>query len=204
MWRGFFVHGYAMHKTLYLLTGALLFCVHVNARGADAEAGKRKAQTCAACHGPDGNATQPGLPSLAAQPAMHTFLQLVQFREKRRRDPVMSPFAEKLTDRDMQDIGAYYAAQKPLPAAFNADATKAALGRKTLEMHYCGSCHMPNLAGQNHIPRLAGQNYEYLVKQLRGLKAGTRPDIDGTMASAAQALTEQDIENLAHYLAGLK
>jgi cytochrome c553 len=193
-----------MHKTIYSIVAALFACVPFVAQGADAEAGKRKAEICAACHGADGNATLPGLPSLAGQPAMHTFLQLVQFREKRRRDPVMSPFAEKLTDRDMQDIGAYFAAQKPLPAVFQADAAKAALGRKTLEMHYCGSCHMPNLSGQNHIPRLAGQNYEYLVKQLRGLKAGTRPDIDGTMASAAQALTDQDIENLAHYLAGLK
>ena len=104
----------------------------------------------------------------------------------------------------MQDIGAYYAAQKPVQRAFSADAGKAAAGRKTLEMHHCGSCHMPDLSGQNHIPRLAGQNYEYLVKQLRGFKTGSRPDIDGTMASAAQALNEQDIENLAHYLAGLK
>lgn len=184
-----------------LLT-VLLACSHTNA--ADVEAGARKAESCVECHGPNGNATQPGLPSLAAQPAMHTFFQLLQYREKRRRDPLMSPFAEKLTDRDMQDIGAYYAAQKPSPRAFSADAGKAAEGRKTLEMHYCDSCHLPNLSGRNHIPRLAGQNYEYLVKQLRGLKNGSRPDIDGTMASAAQALTEQDIENLAHYLAGMK
>ena len=52
--------------------------------------------------------------------------------------------------------------------------------------------------------RLAGQNYEYLVKQLRRLKSGARRDIDGTMASAAQALSEQDIENVSHFLSGLK
>ncbi len=43
-----------------------------------------------------------------------------------------------------------------------------------------------------------------LVKQMRGLKDGSRRDIDGTMASAAQALSEQDIDNLAHYLASVK
>ncbi len=157
-----------------------------------------------ACHGLNGNAVLPGVPSLAAQPAMHTFLQLVQFREKRRRDPQMSPFAEKLTDRDMQDIGAYFAAQKAAPSSFVVDANKAAIGRKLLEAHHCGSCHMPDLSGQNQIPRLAGQNVEYLVKQMRGLKDGSRRDIDGTMASAAQALSEQDIDNLAHYLASVK
>lgn len=171
---------------------------------ADVEAGRSKVAVCAACHGENGNATQSGIPSLAGQPSMYTFLQLVQFREKRRQDTAMSPFAEKLSDRDMQDIGAYLAAQKPAPRAFNAEANKAALGRKLLEAHHCGSCHMPDLDGQNHIPRLAGQDYAYLVKQLRGFKSGSRPDIDGTMASSAQPLTDQDIENLAHYLAGLK
>ncbi len=184
--------------------GAGFACLSVNAGAADVRAGARKAETCVACHGPNGNATLPGMPSLAAQPAMHTFLQLVQFREKRRRDPQMSPFAEKLTDRDMQDIGAYFAAQRPAAPGFTADASKAAAGRKLLDLHHCGSCHMPDLSGQNQIPRLAGQNVEYLVKQMRGLKDGSRRDIDGTMASAAQALSEQDIENLAHYLASLK
>jgi cytochrome c553 len=180
----------------------LLVTAHVFA--ADVEAGRGKAEVCVACHGPNGNATLPGVPSLAAQPAMHTFLQLVQFREKRRRDPQMSPFAEKLTDDDMQDMAAYFAAQQAAPVKFEADAAKSIAGRKLLEMHHCGSCHMPDLSGQNQIPRLAGQNAGYLIKQLRGLKDGSRRDIDGTMASAAQALSDQDIENLAHYLAGLK
>ena len=185
-----------------LFAGAWL--VAAQAIAADVGAGRAKAEVCVACHGPNGNAVLPGVPSLAAQPAMHTFLQLVQFREKRRRDPQMSPFAEKLTDRDMQDIGAYFAAQKAAPSSFVVDANKAAIGRKLLEAHHCGSCHMPDLSGQNQIPRLAGQNVEYLVKQMRGLKDGSRRDIDGTMASAAQALSEQDIDNLAHYLASVK
>jgi cytochrome c553 len=181
-----------------------LACLCVSASAADIEAGARKAEACVSCHGTNGNATLPGVPSLAAQPAMHTFLQLIQFREKRRRDLQMSPFAEKLTDRDMQDIGAYFAAQKPAAQGFTADAAKAATGRKLLEMHYCGSCHAPDLSGQHQIPRLAWQNFEYLIRQMRGLRDGSRRDIDGTMASAAQALSDQDIENLAHYLASLK
>ena len=184
------------------LVGALLVSLH--ALAADVEAGRAKAEACVACHGSGGNATLPGVPSLAAQPALHTFLQLVQFREKRRHDAQMTPFAENLTDRDMHDIAAYFAVQKPVPPKFQADAAKAAAGRKVLEAHYCGSCHMPDLSGQQQIPRFAGQDFQYLVKQLRGLKDGSRRDIDGTMASTAQALSEQDIENLAHYLAGLK
>lgn len=173
------------------------------AAAADVETGRRKAVTCIPCHGPGGNATQPGVPSLAAQPAMHTYFQLIQFREKRRIDPQMSPYAARLSDRDMQDMAAYFAAQPAAPPAFRADPLKAAAGRKTAELHHCGSCHLPALTGQNHIPRLAGQNFAYLIKQLRGFKHGTRPDIDGTMSMAAQPLSEQDIENLGHYIAGL-
>jgi cytochrome c553 len=62
---------------------------------------------------------------------------------------------------------------------------------------------MPNFAGQKHIPRIASQHYDYLVKELRGFKAGTRPDIDGLMSESAQPLTEEDIVNVSAYLASL-
>ena len=54
-----------------------------------------------------------------------------------------------------------------------------------------------------HIPRFAGQQYEYLRTQLRGFKAQTLADFDGNMTSAAQPLSDKDIEVLADYLAGL-
>ena len=59
------------------------------------------------------------------------------------------------------------------------------------------------MLGQQHIPRLAGQQYEYLKTQLRGFKAQTRSDLDGNMTSAAQALTEKDIDVLVDYISGL-
>ena len=64
-------------------------------------------------------------------------------------------------------------------------------------------CHGPALLGLQHIPRLAGQQYEYLKTQLRGFKAQTRADLDGNMTSAAQALTDKDIDVLVDYISGL-
>jgi cytochrome c553 len=64
-------------------------------------------------------------------------------------------------------------------------------------------CHGKALLGQQHIPRLAGQQFEYLKTQLRGFKAQTRADLDGNMTSAAQALSENDIDALVDYMAGL-
>ena len=64
-------------------------------------------------------------------------------------------------------------------------------------------CHGPALLGLQHIPRLAGQQFEYLKTQMRGLKAQTRADLDGNMTSAAQALTDKDIDVLVDYISGL-
>ncbi|MGH7319409.1 MAG: c-type cytochrome, partial [Candidatus Rokuibacteriota bacterium] len=71
------------------------------------------------------------------------------------------------------------------------------------DTHHCTSCHGPGLMGQNQVPRLAGQDFDYLLKRLRGYKAKTASDLDGMMTMIAQALTDQDIENLVHFMAGM-
>ncbi|MDH5264377.1 MAG: cytochrome c4 [Betaproteobacteria bacterium] len=176
----------------------------VPAFAADAEAGRRKAEPCFACHGPDGNPPNPSSPSLAGQAPLYIYYQLLQFREQRRVNEQMSPFAARLTDADMKDIAAHFAAQKPAGNAMPADEARSEAGRQAAARFHCGSCHMPGYTGQNHIPRLAGLQYDYLVLQLRGFKTGARPDIDGTMASAAQPLSDREIGDIAWYLAGLR
>ena len=116
----------------------------------------------------------------------------------------MSPFAANLTDGDMKDIAAHFSAQKPTGSAQPVDEAKSKAGSLVAARFHCGSCHLPGYTGQNHIPRLAGMQYDYLVRELRGFKTGARPDIDGTMASAAQPLSEQDIADVSAYLAGLR
>jgi cytochrome c553 len=180
--------------------GLALGATNAGAAG-DAAVGETKAQVCVQCHGPGGNSMNSEFPSLAAQPPLYVQYQLIQFREQRRKDPRMSPFAEKLTDADMKDLGAYFSQQKLAPAAVAPDAAKAEAGKAVAQSMHCNSCHRPDFSGQQHIARLAGQHEPYLVKELRGFKTGARPDIDGSMASAAQPLTDADIVNVAHYLA---
>jgi cytochrome c553 len=50
---------------------------------------------------------------------------------------------------------------------------------------------------------VAGQNHDYVVKQLQDFKAKKRTNDAGNMASVSATLSDADIENLAHYLAGL-
>jgi cytochrome c553 len=158
---------------------------------------------CAACHGPEGNSVNPAVPSIAAQPAQFISTSLFMFREGNRKDPQMSPMAKGLSNADLNDLGAYFSAQKAAAPRHRSRPENAAAGPGLAKNFNCSQCHGPALLGQQHIPRLAGQHYEYLRVQLRGFKAGTRADIDGNMTSAAQALADKDIEVLADYIAGL-
>jgi cytochrome c553 len=173
------------------------------AAAADIEAGRQKAQVCVACHGPAGNSTNPVMPSLAGQPAQFISTELFQFREGNRKDPQMTPMAATLSNADMNDLAAYFSAQKAEPMAHKTDPANAAAAPKLAQQFHCVQCHGPALLGLQHIPRLAGQQFEYLITQLRGFKAQTRADLDGNMTSAVQALMDNDIDVLADYIAGL-
>jgi len=168
-----------------------------------AEEVPRKAQACIACHGPDGNSADLAVPSLAGQPAQFISMQLFLFRQGDRKDPRMSPMAVSLSNADMNELAAYFARQKPAAPSHKTVPENAAAGRRLTEQYHCVQCHGPALLGLQHIPRLAGQQFAYLKTQLGGFKAGTRADMDGNMTSAAQLLSEKDIEILADYLSGL-
>ena len=116
----------------------------------------------------------------------------------------MAPLVASLSREDMIDIANYYAAQKLRPASFAVDEAKARLGKAKAEETLCSMCHLGGLLGQNEIPRLAGQNYAYVVAQLKAFKERTRTNDAGTMSSVARTLSEADIDNIGHFVAGLR
>ena len=181
----------------------LFLLVLLAAAHADPTAGKGKAEACAACHGVDGNSATGQFPILAGQTARYLYLQLKDFKEGRRSEPAMEPFVVKLSREDMLDLADYFAAQKPKPIAFRPDAARVLRGKKKADETLCTMCHLGGLAGQNEIPRVAGQHPEYVIKQLKAFKARTRTNDAGNMTSVAQTISEQDIEDLAHYIASL-
>jgi cytochrome c553 len=181
-----------------------VFCAAACAAQAqNLEAGRRKAEACVACHGPNGNSADPLFPMLAGQTARYTYLQLKDFKEGRRTEPLMDPFIAGLSREDMFDLAAFFAAQKPRPNAFKADPARVARGKAKADEVLCTMCHLGGFLGQNEIPRVAGQHYEYVVKQMRDFKTGRRTNDAGNMASVTKTLSERDIEDLAHFLSSL-
>lgn len=170
----------------------------------DIEAGRAKAQVCATCHGADGNAVAPDIPNLAGQSWRYLYVQLKDFKEGRRSNPLMDPMAAPLSRQDMLDIANYFAAQVAKPSNFAADANKVRLGKAKADATLCTMCHLGGFAGQNEIPRVAGQQYAYIVKQLKDFRARKRTNDAGNMTSVAQTLSDEDIDNLAQYITSLR
>lgn len=190
----------AIAGVLACINAAVLPCL----AHADAAAGEAKAQVCVACHGPLGNSTNPDYPILAGQTARYLYLQLKDFKEGRRSDPRMSPVAATLSKEDMQDLAAYFAAQKPVPVPVKADAASIDAGRQKAAQVLCTMCHLGGFLGQNEIPRVAGQHTQYIVKQLQDFRSHTRTNDAGNMASVSRGLSDDDIRNLAAYIANLQ
>lgn len=186
------------------LAGVLPLSMLSFAAAQDIEAGRAKSQACAACHGADGNSQSGQFPNLAGQTWRYIYVQLKDYKEGRRSDPVMTAMVAPLSRQDMIDIANYFSAQPAKPSTFKADEAKIKLGRAKADETLCSMCHLGGFAGQNEIPRVAGQQYEYIVKQMRDFKARTRTNDAGNMTSVAQTLSEADIENLAHYLTSLR
>jgi cytochrome c553 len=167
------------------------------------EAGRAKAATCQACHGPNGNSPTPQFPILAGQTARYLYLQLRDFKEGRRDAAAMQPLVKDLSREDMLDLAAFFAAQPLLDTGFKADPAKAERGRKKAEETLCTMCHLGGFKGQNEVPRVAGQHHDYIVKQLQDFKSGVRTNDAGTMSSVSKTLSAQDMDDLAHFIANL-
>src|SRR3954454_8410250 len=67
---------------------------------------------CGQCHGADGKGDPSGpYPRLAGQAALYLYKQLDDYASGSRKNEVMGPIAQALSDQERQDAAAYYAGQ---------------------------------------------------------------------------------------------
>ena len=97
-----------------LLTTIVLALASGAAQAGNADAGKEKSRTCAACHGPDGNSPAADFPKLAGQHYDYLIKTLNDYKSGKRKNAIMAPQAAPLSQRDMEDLAAFYSQQQGL------------------------------------------------------------------------------------------
>lgn len=105
-----------MNRKLVSALASMLMALPMAGRAAgDPEAGRTKAETCNACHGSTGISINDMWPNLAGQKLGYLMKQLKAFRDGTRKDPIMSNFAQPLTDQDIEDIALHFSKLEPAP-----------------------------------------------------------------------------------------
>jgi cytochrome c553 len=76
----------------------------------DVKAGRAKALMCQACHGIEGLSKTPDAPNIAGQTEPYLAAQLQAFKSGARKNDAMSVVAPSLSDKDIEDLAAYFSA----------------------------------------------------------------------------------------------
>ncbi len=222
----------ARHSLLWALllvlpAAAAVAADQTNRSGApqgDAEAGHKivmegteaGAAPCSSCHQENGAGNpEAKAPRIAGQPAFYLEKQLRDYAGGARRNEVMGPIAQALSDADKANVAAYFAqASAPLPKpAGNKNAEQAGHGRTLATVgvqekgvEACANCHGPLGAGlPPSYPALAGQQADYIKAQLQAWQQGTRKNDEAdVMKYIAHRLDPQDIDAVAQFFANAR
>ena len=102
------------------LVFALLLAASPLAFGAsgDADVGKKKSTTCAACHGAEGVSPSPEFPNLAGQYADYLESAMKHYKNGKRKNPIMAEQVKALSAKDMMDLAAFFSSQRGLQTKY--------------------------------------------------------------------------------------
>jgi cytochrome c553 len=193
---------FSCSRSLRLAAVSVLFAASLGA-GASGQSADDKAQACAGCHGDKGIPQQNAWPVIWGQQQGYLYLQLRDFKSGARKNDIMSPIAQSLSKDDMMALALYFS-QKPWPDLQQprADREVADRAQQPINAIVCSSCHQSGYLGDSTQPRLAGQRKEYLQQSMLDFRNKSRANNPG-MSDLMLAISEQDIADIAAYLAGL-
>jgi cytochrome c553 len=201
-------------KRFWIFAATILGTIGSNAAlpAGNAQTGATKAVVCQACHGANGNSANPEWPSLAGLGADYIAEQLQDFKDGKRKNPIMMPIAAPLSAEDMADLGAYFdglvnTGLEADPSYWKAGEKLYRGGDKARGIPACMACHGPTGRGNEpaKFPALRGEQSVYIVKQLNDFASGARPPgIGGIMPIIAKRLSPDDIRDLSSYVQGLR
>ena len=161
----------------------------------DVNVGRRLSKDCESCHGENGNAKKNKMPTLAGQDAKFFIKAMDHYKSGKRKHEKMFDAVEALSDQDVIDLAAFYAAEEPRKR----NNVRAPL-KSTEWIARCERCH--GIDGNSNDPRfamLAGQQEAYLAYALKAYASGVRQN--SIMHAMADPLTAKDVERISAYFA---
>jgi cytochrome c553 len=158
----------------------------------DAKAGEARSALCGGCHGSHGVSTDSATPSLAGQDPVYLVNATKAYRKARKHE-TMQRAVNAVSDKDIDDIAAFYTVQKSRPAE-NGQALLQELTDK------CNRCHAPSAGTSTAVvPKINGQDRDYLVMALRAYRDERRAST--TMHKMSLPYSDSVIESLASFYA---
>ncbi|NWN90087.1 cytochrome c4 [Marinobacter adhaerens] len=179
----------------------------------DPEAGEQNAVACQACHGQGGSAPIMGAyPKISGLGEKYLYDQLVAIQDDSRSIPEMAGQLTGKSDQELQDLAAYFAQQEITVNQADPDLVDKGEavyrgGNMATGVPACASCHNPQGKGNEPAgyPHLGGQNAEYIAKQLKAYRDGTRDNSANAeiMMDVSARLSDAEIEAVSSYISGL-
>ncbi len=179
----------------------------------DPQAGEQNAAVCAGCHGQGGQKPVMGVyPKLSELGERYLYNQLTLIKSQERMIPEMTGLLDNMSDQDLQDLAAYFDSREMIVSQADPDLVDAGAqlyrgGNLATGVPACAGCHNPQGKGNEPAgyPHLGGQNAEYVSKQLKAYREGTRDAGANAsiMMDVASKLTDAEIEAVASYISGL-
>ena len=166
-----------------------------------------KVITCTACHGANGNSGSDLMPSISGLDPAYFKRQIANYAAGKRPSPEMEPYAKQIQFLGLDQIAAYFAAQKRVPRPIRSSAEAAARGKTVAAQ--CVICHGPDGKGEaaRLIPGLAGQPPGFLAQQMVLFKADTRDPGDPLLAAKKalmKIIPDGQFADLAAYYSSLR
>ncbi len=169
--------------------------------------GATKAVVCAACHGQGGNSQSSAMPIIAGMDAGYFKKQIESYVTGKRVSAEMEPYAKQVRELGVDDIAAYFAAQKREPTPVKGDPAAVTRGRTAAAP--CVVCHGDNGRGDlaKGIPSIAGQAPGFLAEQMALFKQDRRNPGDPTLAAVKalmKTIPDATFADLAAYYSSLR
>ena len=169
--------------------------------------GATKALTCSACHGLNGLSVSNAMPILAGIQPAYFKKAIEDYATGKRPSPEMEPYAKAVKVLGVDELAAYFAAQKKEPTTIKPDAAAAERGKAAAAQ--CALCHGPDGRGDpaKMVPDLRGQPPGYLTSQMLLFKADKRspgdPNLKALKALMA-TIPDQTFDDLAAYFSSVR